>query len=184
MAGIDDTSSWHYGPLPSTDDAPAWIFGIVPDGWIAGMPEVSVDRDEMIIICPLPAPDHPGDATESDRAATEEGRISRFREATRDMRVQIAQQLQYRYHRQASWGARCGATTMVFTHQSIPVTTRLRQPERLVLDTLVGSGVAASRSDALAWCVRLVEQHAEDWLKELREAMLSVDDLRRRGPAV
>ena len=42
--------------------------------------------------------------------------------------------------------------------------TRLRQPQRLVLDTLVDAGVARSRSDALAWCVRLVGQHEEDWL--------------------
>ena len=34
--------------------------------------------------------------------------------------------------------------------------TRLRQPERLVLDTLVAAGVARSRSEALAWSVRLV----------------------------
>ena len=30
--------------------------------------------------------------------------------------------------------------------------TRLRQSERLVLDTLVDAGVARSRSEALAWC--------------------------------
>jgi Arc/MetJ-type ribon-helix-helix transcriptional regulator len=60
--------------------------------------------------------------------------------------------------------------------------TRLRQPERMVLDTLVASGVARSRSDALAWAVRLVGAHAEGWLAELREAMTHVDDLRRQGP--
>ena len=42
--------------------------------------------------------------------------------------------------------------------------TRLRQPQRMVLDTLVDAGVARSRSDALAWCVRLVGQHEDDWL--------------------
>ena len=61
--------------------------------------------------------------------------------------------------------------------------TRLRQPQRLVLDTLVESGVARSRADALAWCVRLVGQHEEDWLAELREAMTAVDDVRGKGPA-
>ena len=61
--------------------------------------------------------------------------------------------------------------------------TRLRQPERLVLDTLVDAGVAKSRSEALAWCVRLVGQHEDDWLAELRSAMESVADVRRRGPA-
>ena len=49
--------------------------------------------------------------------------------------------------------------------------TRLRQPQRQVLDTLVDAGVARSRSEALAWCVRLVAQHEEDWLGQLREAM-------------
>jgi hypothetical protein len=64
-----------------------------------------------------------------------------------------------------------------------PVMTRLRQPQRLVLDTLVEAGVARSRSEALAWCVRLVGQHEEDWLAELRQAMESVADVRSKGPA-
>ena len=62
--------------------------------------------------------------------------------------------------------------------------TRLRQPERKVLDTLVDAGVARSRSEALAWCVRLVGEHAEEWLGELREAMSAVDRLRAQGPTV
>jgi Arc/MetJ-type ribon-helix-helix transcriptional regulator len=60
--------------------------------------------------------------------------------------------------------------------------TRLRQPERKVLDTLVSAGVARSRSDALAWAVRLVGEHAEAWLEQLRAAMSAVDDLRAEGP--
>ena len=72
---------------------------------------------------------------------------------------------------------------MVFTHLAVPVMTRLRQPERVVLDTLVEAGVARSRADALAWCVRLVGEHTEDWLAQLREAMTSVQRLRDEGPA-
>ena len=60
--------------------------------------------------------------------------------------------------------------------------TRLRQPERQVLDTLVDAGVARSRSDALAWCVRLVGEHADDWLAKLREAMQAVERVRAKGP--
>ena len=60
--------------------------------------------------------------------------------------------------------------------------TRLRQPDRRVLDTLVDAGVARSRADALVWCVRLVGEHTESWLTELREAMTSVDEVRSRGP--
>jgi len=63
------------------------------------------------------------------------------------------------------------------------VMTRLRLPERQVLDTLVDAGVARSRADALAWCVRLVGQHEDDWLAELRTAMESVADVRAKGPA-
>jgi Arc/MetJ-type ribon-helix-helix transcriptional regulator len=70
----------------------------------------------------------------------------------------------------------------LFTTLSVPVMTRLRQPERLILDTLVNAGVARSRSEALAWAVRLVGEHADAWLTELRNAMSAVDDLRREGP--
>jgi hypothetical protein len=60
--------------------------------------------------------------------------------------------------------------------------TRLRQPERMVLDTLVDAGVARSRADALGWCVRLVQQHADTWLAELRTAMEKVEEVRAQGP--
>jgi hypothetical protein len=70
----------------------------------------------------------------------------------------------------------------MFTTLSVPVMTRLRQPERLVLDTLVDAGVARSRSEALAWAVRLVGEHGAQWLGELKQAMATVDELRARGP--
>jgi hypothetical protein len=81
-----------------------------------------------------------------------------------------------------SWGARLGEVDMLFTHISVPVMTRLRQPERQVLDTLVDAGVARSRSEALSWAVKLVGEHAESWLSDLREAMQEVDKLRSQGP--
>ena len=60
--------------------------------------------------------------------------------------------------------------------------TRLRQPERQVLDTLVDAGVARSRSEALAWCVKLVGKNADGWLGDLREAMEQVSKVRAEGP--
>jgi hypothetical protein len=78
---------------------------------------------------------------------------------------------------------RVGDRTELFTHVAAPAMTRLRQPERLVLDTLVDAGVARSRADALAWCVKLVGQHEGDWLGELRDAMEHVADVRSKGPA-
>ncbi len=70
----------------------------------------------------------------------------------------------------------------MFTTLSVPVMTRLRQAERQVLDTLVDAGVARSRSDALAWCVRLVGQHEDAWLADLRGALQRVEHIRATGP--
>ena len=116
------------------------------------------------------------------QSAEAEGRISRFRAETREQRIAIAQEAQGRYQRTVSWGARVGDTTALFTHLAVPVMTRLRQPERAVLDTLVDAGVARSRSDALAWSVRVVGEHADTWLAELRDKMAEVDKLRAKGP--
>ncbi|HET8683941.1 MAG TPA: hypothetical protein VFM54_19030 [Micromonosporaceae bacterium] len=171
------------GEPPAADDAAAWVTGALPDDWFTGRPEVVTDRDEIIIIGTLPEPAHADGATDADRAAAEQGRIASFREATRDRRIQVARQAEHRYQRKVGWGVTCGGTTELFTTLAAPVMTRLRQRERRVLDTLVDAGVARSRSEALAWCVRLVGQHAEQWLGELRDAMGAVDELRRRGPA-
>jgi hypothetical protein len=174
------------GEQPATDDAAGWITGLLPDDWFTGRPQVSVDRDEIVIIGTLAAPAHSedGGASDAERSAAQHGRISAFREETRGQRIRFAQQIEHRYERKVAWGVTCGDTTELFTTLSAPVMTRLRQPDRQVLDTLVDAGVARSRSEALAWCVRLVGQHADEWLGQLREAMGAVDDLRRQGPAL
>jgi hypothetical protein len=171
-----------HADLPPAGDAPAWFAGRLPDGWFDGQPEVTIDRDEIVVVGRLDAPEVAADATAEARAAAEAGRISRFREGTRDERIGIAREAEARYARKVAWGAEAGETRHLFTTAAVPVMTRLRQPERQVLDTLVDSGVARSRSDALAWCVRLVGEHAEGWLAELRAAMTSVDEVRTRGP--
>lgn len=168
--------------VPGTDDAAAFIQGALPDDWFTGPPTVSIDRDEIIIVGDLPAPNLAEDASEADRSAAEQGRIAAFREATRERRIQIARQLEHRYQRKVAWGVTSGGTREMFTTHSAPVMTRLRQAERQILDTLVDSGVARSRSEALAWCVHLVGKHADAWLSELRDAMGAVDELRKRGP--
>ncbi|MDT7727919.1 MAG: hypothetical protein QOI21_4495 [Actinomycetota bacterium] len=179
--GWKGRGGWQQSDAPAADDAPAWLGGRLPDEWFTGAPDVTVDREEIVIVGELPplTDDYADDAA---RAAAEAGRISRFREDTRDARIEIARQAEHRYQRKVAWGAKIGGTEELFTTLSAPVMTRLRQPERLVLDTLVDSGVARSRSEALAWAVRLVGEHAEEWLGELREAMSKVDDLRAKGP--
>ena len=167
---------------PPADDAAAWITGATPDEWFVEPPQVVIDRDEIIIWGRLAPPELAAAATDAARAAAQSGRIHQFRENTRDDRIRVARQVEHRYQRKVAWGVRCGDTEELFTHLAAPVMTRLRQPERRVLDTLVDAGVARSRSEALAWCVKLVGEHTDDWLSELRQAMTRVDELRRQGP--
>jgi hypothetical protein len=42
--------------------------------------------------------------------------------------------------------------------------------------------VARSRSEALAWCVRLVGRNEDVWISELRAAFEHVEQVRSRGP--
>jgi hypothetical protein len=167
---------WQVADLPAADDAQDWFAGRLPDGWFEDV-EVSVDREEVVVIGTLPG-------SEELSVAEAEGRIGRFRSETREQRIEIALEAEARYQRKVSWGARLGGTTALFTHVAAPVMTRLRQPERQVLDTLVDAGVARSRSDALAWSVRLVGEHADEWLGQLRDAMAEVDKLRGQGPTL
>jgi hypothetical protein len=154
----------------------AWFTGRLPDEWFTEPAEVTVDREEISIIGTLSAPD----SDNVDVAA--EGRIKRFREETRNRRIEIASEAERKFGKKVAWGARCGSITEMFTTLSVPVMTRLRQSERRVLDTLVDAGVARSRSDALAWCVRLTGEHADAWLAELRDALRRVEEVRAQGP--
>ena len=85
----------------------------------------------------------------------------------------IADEAEARYGRKVAWGVTLGDRRVLFTHLAVPVMTRLRQPERKVLDTLVDAGVARSRADALSWTVKLAGQHSEAWLAELRASRLT-----------
>ncbi|MGH3730586.1 MAG: hypothetical protein ACRDTU_17810 [Micromonosporaceae bacterium] len=178
------SGGWQQADLPPAEDVAGWVTGRLPEGWFIDHPAVTVDRDEVLVVGRLAEPELKEDVADAERSGAEGGRIARFREDTRGKRMEISQQAEHRYRRRVSWGAECGGTRELFTTQSVPVMTRLRQPERQVLDTLVDAGVARSRSDALAWCVRLVSEHTEDWLGQLREAMASVDELRKAGPEV
>jgi hypothetical protein len=162
---------------PAAEGVGAWFAGRLPEDWTTA--ELSVDRDEILVVLALEAPaaqEPPG------QAEAEAGRISRFREETRATRMQIAREAEHRFGRKVAWGAVAGDSRQLFTTLAVPVMTRLRQPERQVLDTLVDSGVARSRSEALAWCVRLVGSNADSWLAELRQAMEAVERVRRSGP--
>lgn len=159
-----------------------WFAGRLPDGWFTGAPEVTYDREEILVVGELAEPELPQDADDDARAAARRSRIEGFREDTRAHRMRIADDAERKFGRKVAWGARCGDEQVVFTSLSVPVMTRLRMPERAVLDTLVEASVARSRSEALAWCVRLVRDHESDWIQQLRDALAHVDEARAGGP--
>jgi hypothetical protein len=164
------------------EDLGVWFAGRLPKTWFVGPPEVSADGDEVLVLGTLPDVELAKGTPADGRSAARSARIDRFREETREERVKIAREAERHFKRKVAWGARCGGETRIFTTLSVPVMTRLRMSERSILDTLVAGGVARSRSDALAWCVRLVGMHQADWIKGLRDALVKVDEVRNKGP--
>ena len=159
-----------------------WFAGRLPADWFAGAPEVTADREEILVLGTLPDPELPEGSTPEAAAAARAARISGFREDTREHRMRIAQEAQHQFGRRVSWGAQAGDLRVLFTTVSVPAMTRLKMSERKVLDTLVDAGVARSRSHALAWCVRLVAERQDDWLRDLRDALTHVEKVRGAGP--
>ena len=195
----------------SLDEVQAWFVGRMPDGWFVEVPQVLADREEIVVVGRLAEPDRPrrhqagrpvarkrrgGEAGEASNAGDSEDRaadltevacrtrVAAFREDTRDLRMRIADEAEMLWDRKISWGAACGPVEQRFTTQSVAAMTRLRFDERAVLDTLIDAGVARSRSEALAWCVRLVGRHQSDWISQLRDAMAQVEQVRSDGPAL
>ena len=168
-------------PVPGAEEAAAWFAGRVPDDWYSGPLSVEFDKDEILVIGPLAPPESVPEGEEAARVAAT-SRISGFREDTRAHRMRIADEAQSRWRRHVSWGATCGEVTAIFTHAAVPVMTRLKFDQRKVLDTLIDSGVAGSRSEALAWCVHQVGEHQSEWIDRLREAMTEVERIRAEGP--
>ena len=161
----------------------AWFAQRLPNEWTtAAAPEVTVDREEITVLLTLTAPETAEGASEAEKAEGVAGLVARFRAETRDARISVAREAEHRFGRKVAWGVRVGGSTELFTHLAVPVMTRLRQPERQVLDTLVEAGVARSRAHALAWCVRLVGQNTSEWLGDLRSAMERVEQVRASGP--
>ncbi len=142
---------------------------------------MEVDNDEILVVVHLP--DGPGAGQDgASFGSGDEARIEWFRAQTRDERMALAAAAEGRFGRKVSWGACAGSLMATFTLASVPVMTRLRMPERRVLDTLIDAGVARSRSEALAWCVRLVGDNEEEWIARLRDAFDAVAAVRAQGP--
>ena len=164
------------------DELRGWFARRLPDDWFSGAPEVTVDREEILVVGEIPDVKAAKGASEAEAAAARESRVDAFREETRRQRMDIAEDAQRRFRRNVSWGAKIGGETHLFTTAAVPVMTRLRMRERAVLDTLVAAGVARSRSEALAWCVRLVGDNESAWIEKLRGALGAVNEARGEGP--
>ena len=84
-----------------------WLQGRLPDAWFTGPAEVTVDREEIMVIGTLAAPEGvEGDADGPEATEAARGRISRFREETRDERISIAREAEHRFGKKVAWGAR------------------------------------------------------------------------------
>jgi hypothetical protein len=164
------------------DELRGWFAGRIPDDWFTTAPDVTVDREEILVVGEIPDVKVAKGAGEAEATAARESRVDAFREETRRQRMDIAEDAQRRFRRNVSWGAKVGSETHLFTTAAVPVMTRLRMRERAVLDTLVAAGVARSRSEALAWCVRLVGDNESAWIEKLRGALGAVNQARGEGP--
>lgn len=170
-------------PASDATSISSWFVGRLPAEWTnTGPPTIDVDRDEITVTLTIDAPTVSGDQSDIDVGEVTIGRIAGFRDDTRERRMAIAREAEHRFERKVSWAVACGDRTELFTNVAAPVMTRLRQPERRVLDTLIEANIARSRADALAWCVRLVGKNADDWLRELRESLRHVEEVRSTGP--
>lgn len=160
-----------------------WFESHVDEEWASDGIEITIDDDEILAVVKV--------ATASDELPVESDDLElalkriaqQFRKGTRQSRMHIADEAQDLFERKVSWGVTAGEDTYLFTHLTVPAMTRLRINERSVLDTLVNAGVASSRSEALAWCVRHVGKNERDWLHELREAFKTVEQVRSEGPS-
>ncbi|MGI8574498.1 MAG: hypothetical protein ACR2MA_03970 [Egibacteraceae bacterium] len=164
-----------------------WFAQRIPDDWFSEPVQITADDDEILLVGTLPVTPEAGAAEgEADQAPDDHGTgaellVKRFRESTRAARMEIARAAEQRYGRKVSWGVRADGAEWLFTTLGVPAMTRLKLAERQVLDTLIDAGVARSRSEALAWCVREVAESHADWFEELRAAFAQVEQVREKG---
>ncbi|MGH2407805.1 MAG: hypothetical protein ACRDF7_07005 [Candidatus Limnocylindrales bacterium] len=172
------------GRSTTNDELQGWFAGRLTADWFAGPPEVRTDREEILVVGELADVELGKDASDAARAAARDSRVEAFREETREARMGIAEDAQHRFERVVSWGVRIGGEERLFTTLAMPVMTRLRMTGRRTLDTLVAAGVARSRAEALAWCVKLVAEHEADWITGLQAALEGVETKRAEGPRI
>ena len=95
--------------MPDADEKlQGWFAGRLPDGWFVGPPEVTYDREEILVVGKLAEPEVGEGAGDEARSEAQLARITGFREETRQTRMRIADEAELRFGRKVAWGARCG----------------------------------------------------------------------------
>src|SRR5262245_25059141 len=108
------------------DELSGWFAGRIPEGWFTAAPEVSYDREEILVVGTLADVDAGGDASDAAKEGAREGRVRGFREDTREQRMRIAREAERKYGRKVAWGVEIAGERHLFTTLSVPVMTRLR----------------------------------------------------------
>ena len=152
-------------------DVQKWLQERLPADLCRVAPDVADYEDEILVMLT---------AAPAGESESESDTVARLREQSRPLRMRLARELQRLAGRPVAWGIRIGSTEALFTTRSAPVMTRLGRSERDVLDTLVASGLAETRSAALAFVVRAFAKEHAVWLAEAREAIAEVEKVRAR----
>ena len=167
--------------MSGAKDIEGWFQGRVDDRWFTAL-DVRTDKEEILVVGTLATPTLAEGGDDDARRVAASARINGFREDTRERRIVIANEAEHLFGKKVSWGAVCDGLERRFTVANVPVMTRLLFDERQVLDTLIDGGIARSRSEALAWCVKLVGANQAEWIEALRTALADVEKVRQEGP--
>src|SRR4051794_34938635 len=123
--------------MNTSEDIVGWFRGRIPDVWFTEPVRVTVDRDEILVIGTVAPPDVGSDVGEDARSVAHSARIRGSREDTGEQGMRVAREGEPRLGGKVSGGAGCGDREELFTVAPFPAMTRLRLPERAVLDTLI-----------------------------------------------
>jgi hypothetical protein len=147
------------GDVPPAEGVAEWLAGRLPDGWFDGAPEVVVDREEVLVVGMLAAPPAEGSGARArPSAAARSGRPGASRaSASRRGTSACASPARPSAASAARWPGGAGGWDARGVRQPRGAGHDPAAPARAAGARHAGrQRVARSRSEALAWCVRLV----------------------------
>ena len=161
----------------NVDEVKQWLMERLPSIIVNCELRVTND-DELIVLLQLDTSSLP--VEERERVRAEQNLIAHYRMETRETRIALGKELSQRYGYDVSWGMCAGETTQFFTSNMKPVMTRLSAEERQVVDALIAANIVHTRSAALSYIVRVFATEHQDWLNELRQALVHIEQVREQ----